>query len=124
MDEAVAASLHSDRTVDITTTGRTSGESHRIEIWIHHLDGRHYITGIPGRRGWYANLVAHPRFVLHLKETAQADLPAGARAITESGERREVLERILPAVGREDQLGEWLAGAPLVEVEIELTTAV
>ena len=60
MDDTVATALERDRVVDITTTGRHSGEPRRLEIWIHHLGGRHYITGTPGRRAWYANLVADP----------------------------------------------------------------
>ena len=118
MDDAVTHALGTDRTVDITTTGRRSGEQRRIEIWMHHLDGRHYITGIPGRRSWYANLVADPRFVLHLKESAQADLAATARPVTDAAERRAVLEPVLAGLGREPQLDAWLDGAPLVEFEL------
>jgi F420H(2)-dependent quinone reductase len=45
-----------DRVIDITTTGRKTGEPRRIEIWFHRLDGRYFITGAPGRpRDWYAN---------------------------------------------------------------------
>jgi deazaflavin-dependent oxidoreductase (nitroreductase family) len=84
MTDDVAAALASDRVIDITTTGRKSGEERRIEIWYHRLGGRYYITGTPGRpRSWYANLVAHPSFVFHLKESATADLPATARPIVE-----------------------------------------
>jgi hypothetical protein len=114
----ITRALETDRTVDITTTGRRSGEPRRIEIWIHHLDGRHYITGLPGRRGWYANLQEHPEFVLHLKDSAQADLPARARPVTDPGERRVVLLDLLPGIGRADQLDTWLAGSPIVEVEL------
>jgi len=50
MDEKVKQALERDRTVDITTIGRRSGKPRRIEIWIHHLNGRLYLTGSPGRR--------------------------------------------------------------------------
>jgi hypothetical protein len=120
MDDAVAAALERDRVVDITTTGPHTGEPRRLEIWIHHLAGRHYITGTPGPRAWYANLVAHPRFVLHLKESATADLPASARPITGDEERREVFGVLLPNLPFETKLHEWLAGSPLVEVELSV----
>ena len=49
MDDAIKHALETERTIDITTRGRQSGEPHRIEIWFHNLDGRLYITGLPGR---------------------------------------------------------------------------
>jgi hypothetical protein len=118
MDDAVARALELDRTVDITTRGRKSGSLHRIEIWFHNLDGRLYITGLPGRRSWYANLKANPDFTFHLKESTTADLPARARPIEDAPERRSVLGRILPRLGRTGELDRWLAGAPLVEFEL------
>jgi deazaflavin-dependent oxidoreductase (nitroreductase family) len=118
MDEAVRQALETDRVVDITTTGRQSGEPRRIEIWIHRLEDRWFITGTPGRRGWYANLVAAPTFTLHVKRGATADLPSTARAITDEAERREVLARLLPRIRGDQSLDEWVAAAPLVEVTI------
>jgi deazaflavin-dependent oxidoreductase (nitroreductase family) len=120
-NEAVKA-LGSDRIIDITTTGRQSGQPRRIEIWFHRLDGKYYITGTPGRpRSWYANLVAHPSFTFHLKQSATADLPATARPVTDPAEREKVLAGILasqsdvPSVA-EQALADWVAGSPLVEV--------
>jgi hypothetical protein len=118
MDEAVERALERDRTIDITTRGRQSGEPQRIEIWFHNLDGRLYITGLPGRRDWYANLQAHPEFTFHLKQGVAADLPARARPIVEPDERRAVLTPILERLRREGDLEAWLAGSPLVEVEL------
>jgi deazaflavin-dependent oxidoreductase (nitroreductase family) len=116
----VTEPLATDRIIDITTTGRKSGEARRIEIWFHRLDGRFYITGTPGRpRSWYANLVAHPAFTFHLKESATADLPATARAITDPSEREQVLGGILPTLGdlaAHADTQTWVADAPLVEV--------
>lgn len=119
----VAEALATDRVIDITTTGRKSGEQRRIEIWYHRLGGKYYITGTPGRpRSWYANLVAHPDFTFHLKGTAQADLSATARAITETAEREEVLGGILPTLGdlsAQADASVWVADAPLVEVTFD-----
>src|SRR5262249_50724065 len=119
MDDAIRAALERDRTIDITTTGRETGRPHRIEIWFHNLGGRLYITGLPGRRDWYANLVANAQLTFHLKESAHADLPARARPITDEAERREALVPILERLGRRDELERWLRGSPLVEIELE-----
>ncbi|MBM0234262.1 nitroreductase family deazaflavin-dependent oxidoreductase [Micromonospora sp. STR1_7] len=69
MDDAIARALAigpdstaAERTIDITTLGARTGAPRRIEIWFHRVDGRWYLTGMPGPRGWYANVRAHPRF--------------------------------------------------------------
>jgi hypothetical protein len=118
MNAPIANALEHDRTIDITTHGRRSGRPQRIEIWFHNLGGRLYITGLPGRRGWYANLRAHPDFTFHLKESAAADLPARARPIEEPAERRAVLVPILERLARSGELDRWLAASPLVEVDL------
>jgi deazaflavin-dependent oxidoreductase (nitroreductase family) len=118
MDEAVQRALENDRTVDITTTGRRSGEPRRIEIWRYRYDDRTFLSGSPGTRDWYANLVKNPEFTFHLKGSAQADLPAVARPITDAEERREVIAGILEDLGRgSGNLEEWVAHSPLAEVE-------
>jgi deazaflavin-dependent oxidoreductase (nitroreductase family) len=122
MSDEIGAALARDRVIDITTIGRRSGEPRRIEIWFHRLDGRYYITGTPGRpRDWYANLVAHPGFTFHLKESATADLPATARPIIDSTEREKVFAGLLAPLGdftskpgQEPEV--WVASSPLVEV--------
>ncbi|MFL5906627.1 MAG: nitroreductase/quinone reductase family protein [Solirubrobacterales bacterium] len=118
MDERIQRALASDRTIDITTIGRRSGEPRRIEIWMYRYDGRTFLSGSPGRRGWYANLLANPEFTFHLKGSAQADLPAVARPITDQAERREVVKGIRDELGRgSGDLDEWVARSPLAEVE-------
>jgi len=120
MKERIKQAIAQDKVIDITTTGRTSGEPRRIEMWYHNFDGQVYITGLPGTRDWYANMVAHPRFTFHLKESAQADLPATARAITDPTERRAVLTRILDNLARPaSALAEWEQGSPLVAVTFD-----
>ena len=53
------------RTIELTTVGRRSGRLSRIEIWWFHVGGRFIVTGTPGRRDWYANVLAHPEVVIH-----------------------------------------------------------
>ena len=119
MNPDVQAALESDRLIDITTTGRQSGEPRRIEIGFHHVGAALYITGFPGTRSWYANLRAQPDFTFHLKQSVLADLPARARAVTGEAERREVLTALHARIGGEASLDQWLAGSPLVEVTLE-----
>ena len=110
--------LEHDRLIDITTTGRTSGQARRIEIGFTNLDGRLYITGRPGRRSWYANLLANPSFTFHLKQSAQADLAATATPVRDGSERRRILAALLARMDRPDDLDAWVDGSPLVEVQL------
>lgn len=119
MNEAVRAALAADRTIDITTIGRTSGQPQRIEIWFHNVDGRIYITGFPGKRDWYANMQAHPQFSFHLKESVQADLRAQAVPIVDGEAKRAILATITQRIGHEADLAAWVAQSPLVEVLVE-----
>lgn len=119
MEEDTRRALGRDRVIDITTIGRRSGQPRRIEMWFHNLDGRIYITGLPGRRDWYDNMVANPTFTFHLKESAAADLPARAAPIEDPDERRAILARILDRLGRADDLAAWEAASPLVTVTFE-----
>jgi deazaflavin-dependent oxidoreductase (nitroreductase family) len=117
MDERIQRALENDRTIDITTTGRNSGQPRRIEVWMYRHDGRVFLSGSPGTRDWYANLVRNHEFTFHLKGSVQADLPAVARPITEKAERREVISGILEDLGRGTaSLEDWVARSPLVEV--------
>ena len=116
MTEDVKQALETDRVIDITTIGCKSGEESRIEMWFHNIDGRIFLTGSPGRRDWYANLVANPRFTFHLKVSAQADLAATARPVTDSAQKKPVLEVLLDRLGHSDRFEEWMQRSPLVEV--------
>jgi deazaflavin-dependent oxidoreductase (nitroreductase family) len=123
LDDTIRRALASGLTCDITTTGRVSGQLRRIEIWYFVVGERVYLTGTPGPRDWYANLLAQPRFVFHVKEGAHADLPARALLITDAEERR----RIMGAVMRSNSwfrsqsydLDAWVASSPLVEVQFD-----
>jgi deazaflavin-dependent oxidoreductase (nitroreductase family) len=118
VDERIRRALRNDRTIDITTTGRNSGQPRRIEVWFYRYGGRIFLSGSPGTRDWYANLRVNPEFTFHLKGSVQADLPAIALPITDEAERREVIAGILAELGRGyGSLDDWVARSPLVEVE-------
>jgi deazaflavin-dependent oxidoreductase (nitroreductase family) len=113
-----------ERTIDITTLGARSGIPRRIEVWLHRVDGRWYLTGMPRPRSWYANVRAHPRFTVHLKHGVTADLPATAAPVTELTRRRVITAvldlqnrpDIAARVSRRQELDDWLARSPLVEI--------
>jgi hypothetical protein len=85
-------------------------------MWFHNLHGTVYLTGTPGKRDWYANLLAKPEFTFHLKEDVVADLPARAAPITDLAERRAIFTPILAKLGRSADLEAWVANSPLVRV--------
>jgi hypothetical protein len=102
--------------VDITTMGRKSGQPRRIEIAVHNLGGRLYLSGLPGRRDWYANLLERPHLVIHLRaqDGVTIDVPATGRPITETEERRRVMAPI-SRLWKLD-LGVMVKSSPLIEV--------
>lgn len=112
MDDAIKEALAKERTIDITTTGRKSGKDRRIEIWFHRVGEQIYISGSPSTRDWYANMVAHPNFVFHLKGSLVADLRARATAITDPSARRDIMSKF----DGQRNLDDWVEASPLVEV--------
>jgi deazaflavin-dependent oxidoreductase (nitroreductase family) len=119
MDDRIRRALSRGHLIDITTTGRRTGQPRRIELVFHNFAGRIYISGQPGHpRSWLANLAAHPDFTFHLKGAVTADLPARARVITDPQERREVLAQVAVAWRRTD-VDRMVAASPLIEVEID-----
>jgi deazaflavin-dependent oxidoreductase (nitroreductase family) len=115
------ALLHGRRLIDITTTGRRSGQPRRIEITYHIIDDRIYISGLPvaGRtRAWLRNLAVEPRFTFHLKGRVKAELPATARVITDEPERRAVFADIVKVWTNQD-IETMIRDAPLVEVTLD-----
>ena len=120
LDDKVRDALSRPVTVvDISTTGRKSGQERRVEIVMHNIEGRLYISGQPSRRrrSWLANLDANPKFTLHVKRGARADLPATAREITDPAERRQVLEHVARNWKRDD-VDVMVQYSPLIEVTV------
>jgi deazaflavin-dependent oxidoreductase (nitroreductase family) len=119
MDAQVQHALDHDHLIDITTGGRKTGQPRRIEIRFHNIEGHLYITGRPPRpRDWYANLLAHPDFTFHLKQSIRADLPARATPILDAARRREILAAIHQKLGRYQDIEAWIESSPLVAVHL------
>ncbi len=121
MDDSIRRALTQGGVIEITTTGRRSGQPRRIEIVYHVIVGRIYISGMPNpdrKRSWLSNLEANPGFTFHLKGGVSADLPATARIVSDETERRAILGHVARAWNRTD-LDTMVADSPLVEVAIE-----
>jgi deazaflavin-dependent oxidoreductase (nitroreductase family) len=115
IDEA----LEHSPTVDITTWGRRSGLPRRVEIWMYRVSERYFITGTPGPRDWYANLLSDPRFTVHIdngKETL--DLPALAVPVRDPLVREMVFTAPhIPWYRSQAPLDELVTASPMIEVE-------
>ena len=120
LDQNIRDALSIDMVVDITTTGRRTGDPRRIEIWCHLMDGQLYLAASPGPRSWYANLYANPNVTLHLKDDVKADIPVRACPITAEAERRDVFTRLsAQSAFRQGQgldVETWVRGSKLVEL--------
>lgn len=117
--ERIIEALGEGGLIDITTRGWRSGRARRIEITFFNVGGRVYISGLPGKRAWVANLAADPHLIFHLKRGVTADLPATARIISDEAERRPVLAQVCRTWNREHQLEAFVARSPLVEITFE-----
>jgi len=108
--------------IDITTTGRHSGQARRIEIVYHVIDGRIYISGTPRadrKRAWLVNLERNPRMTFHIKRGSQADVPATARIVEDPEERRTVMRHIIDTAWHNQDLEAMVAYSPLIEVTFD-----
>jgi deazaflavin-dependent oxidoreductase (nitroreductase family) len=122
LDANVMAALRRDGTIDLTTIGARSGKPRRIEIWYLHLEDRTFITGTSGLRGWYANILANPSVVFHLKESVRADLVATACPVLDPALREWVFTRRHPWSRwylSAEPLESLVETAPMVEITFD-----
>jgi deazaflavin-dependent oxidoreductase (nitroreductase family) len=123
--DTVRASLNHSQVIDLTTTGRRSGQPRRIEIFLHHEFGQLFISGMPRAdrtRDWIHNIAADPHVVVHLKQSVVADVPAVARVVTDPDERRPFIEAAARRWGRTD-VEEMLRHSPLIVLAVEDDTS-
>ena len=111
--------LAATRVIDITTVGRRSGGPARIEIWWFHVEGRFIITGTPGPRDWYANLLADPSIVIH---APFGDFDGQAAPVTDPELRRRVMTHPdLSWYQSQAELDTLVATSPMVEISLSLS---
>lgn len=106
--------------IDLTTTGRKTGQPRRIEIVLHNFDDRLYISGKPfaGRtRAWIHNLASDPRLTIHLRQPIAADVPGIARIVVDEAERRTIVARLVQ-VWRGMDPETMTKHSPLIEVTL------
>jgi deazaflavin-dependent oxidoreductase (nitroreductase family) len=125
VDQTTQSALHRSQVIDLTTTGRRSGQPRRIEIFLHAQDGLLFITGIPRSdrtRDWIHNITADPHVVVHLKQSVRADIPATARVVTDPGERLSLIKAAAQHWGRTD-VDEMVKHSPLIVLTVNSADA-
>ena len=113
----IISRLAATRTVDLTTIGRRSGDPARIEIWWFHVDDRFVITGTPGKRDWFANVLANPDVTIH---APFGDFAGRASIIEDAAFRRRVFTH--PEIGwyrSQSELERLVRLAPMIEVDLD-----
>jgi deazaflavin-dependent oxidoreductase (nitroreductase family) len=121
VDEATVNALHHSQVIDLTTTGRRTGQPRKIEIFLHDKDGLLFISGMPRAdrtRDWIHNITADPHVVVHLKQSmTPVDIPATARVVTDLAERRPLMEAAAQRWGRTD-VEEMVQHSPLIVLTV------
>ena len=121
MDDAIRTALHHSQVIDLTTTGRRTGRQRRIEIFLHDKGGLLFVTGMPRAdrtRDCIHNIRTDPRVVVHLKHRVVADLPATARVVTDTDERRPLIEAAAERWRRTD-VENMLEHSPLIVLDVD-----
>ena len=119
MQARIKAALKADRTIDIVTIGAKSGQPRSTEIWFFHVAGKTVITGTPGKRDWYANLLVNPEFDFCLKESINETLKARATPITDRQDRHYIFSapETIWYLQQVNSISELIDASPLVEIE-------
>jgi hypothetical protein len=117
IDPATAVKLAATRTIELTTIGRRSGIPARIEIWWFHIDGRFIITGTPGPRDWYANVLEEPAVTIH---SPFGDVRGRAHPVTDRGLRHRVMtDAQLSWYQTQAELDALVATSPMIEIILD-----
>ena len=120
LSEATRAALNNSQVIDLTTTGRRTGQMRRIEIFMHIDNGQLFVTGMPQAdrtRDWIYNIEA----VIHLKQSVVTDVPATARVVADPNERRPLIEAAARRWGRTD-IPDMLRHSPLIVLTVDDTS--
>jgi deazaflavin-dependent oxidoreductase (nitroreductase family) len=105
----------------VTTTGRTTGRPHRIEIWFAADPARDTIFMMAGgrdRADWVRNMVVAPRCKVEIGATM---FTGYARVIEGTGEDEHARTLVHDKYAHGDELESWRASA--LPIAIDLTPA-
>ena len=87
-EQSILKAATSEKEVELTTFGRTTGKPSRRIIWITNLNDRLYIrSGLGLTRDWPKNLLANQRGILHI---AGHSVDVHARHVTDPDEARSM----------------------------------
>ena len=120
MDEGTRNALHHSQLIDLTTTGRRTGQPRKIEIFLHEKDGVLFISGMPRAdrtRDWIHNISADPHVIVHLKQSVTTDISGTARVLTDPAERRPLIQAAAERWRRTD-VEEMLKYSPLIVLSL------
>ena len=104
----------------LTTTGRRSGDPHRIEIWFASHDGTIYLlSGGRDRSDWVRNAIASPQVSVEVGDELRTGT---ARLVTPDTDEDRLARRLLVEKYRSsgDDLASW--GRTSLAVAIDPTT--
>ncbi len=121
MDATTRETLDHSQVIDLTTTGRRTGQPRRIEIFVHNLGGQLVISGMPragSTRAWLLNAGDDPRVTLHYtRAQSPFDVEGTARVVTDPAERRALLEGVARNWKRTD-VDVMMEHSPLMVVKV------
>jgi len=103
----------------LTTSGRVTGEPHRVEIWFAIVDGFLWVNSGGGRRSdWVKNLIRDPRLVI---EVGKESWPATASLEDDmaSHPARQRLAARYQGWRKGQPLSEWARTSLLIRIEAE-----
>ena len=107
----------------LTTTGRSSGRPHTVEIWFGLHDGTVYLLSGGGERSdWVRNLRRNPAVTLRLGRRDAPERSGRARLVDPATEEDELARDLLVAKyqpGYSGDLGGWRRAALPVAVDLE-----
>lgn len=102
----------------LTTKGRLSGESHRIEIWFAIIDGVLWVNSGGGRRSdWVKNLIADPNLVVEIGEESWRAVATPQDEVGAHRARERLAERY-QGWKHGQPLSDWATNSLLIRIDV------
>ncbi|MBI2170571.1 MAG: nitroreductase family deazaflavin-dependent oxidoreductase [Chloroflexi bacterium] len=103
--------------LDLTTTGRTSGEPRTVELWFAYDEG--YVYFLTGDTHWGRNLEAHPEATLRIKRRRfNARLEPVAEA--EGASVKAHIIALFRVKYGDETVGQWYAGREHTPIKLRV----